>query len=264
MIPNALEQMTAIARRLEGRRAVLFLDYDGTLTPIVKRPELAILSAEMRRSVGRLAALCPVAVVSGRDRAEVEKLVGLDSVYFAGSHGLDITGPGGRRLLHPQAEALVPPLRQLEAEIRGAMAGLEGALVEPKAFGFSLHYRLVAEPERARVQALAGEAAARQTGVRLKNGKMVCEFLPDVDWDKGRAVEWLLEALGMEGLEALPIYLGDDLTDEDAFRSLPSKGIGILVAETPGETLANFSLRDVQETGTFLTRLAELLPTSTR
>ena len=112
-LPSALSRLGEIARRLAGRRPVVFLDYDGTLTPIVARPELAILSHGMRSQVEALSRHCPVAIVSGRDRGDVEKLVGLPELVYAGSHGFDIAGPGGMALEHEAGRACLTRTRSL-------------------------------------------------------------------------------------------------------------------------------------------------------
>ena len=259
MVPSAMESFATIAEESDGMRVALFFDYDGTLTPIVSRPDLAIMAEDMRETVNNLARLCPVAVVSGRDREDVEKLVQLDSIFYAGSHGFDIAGPSGERMQQRQGESFVPLLREAEAQVQSGLEGMEGALVESKKYAFAVHYRLVSEADKPRLDKVVDEAAARFPDLRKKGGKMVYEILPRMDWDKGKAVDWLLEGLDLNHPDVLPFYLGDDLTDEDAFRALQGKGIGILVAEDPAETKARFLLSDVEEVKVFLDRLIELL-----
>lgn len=133
-IPSALDSLGDLTHGAEGKRFAVFLDYDGTLTPIAERPELAVLSAAMRATVGKLATHCPVAIISGRDRANVAELVGLESVYYAGSHGFDISGPAGCRMQHERGVAAAPALRAAEQELRVRLAGVKGAAVEGKAF----------------------------------------------------------------------------------------------------------------------------------
>lgn len=259
MIPSALESIGAIAARFEAKRVALFFDYDGTLTPIVKRPELAFMAEEMRETVANLAKLCPVAVVSGRDRADVEQFVQLKTIFYAGSHGFDIAGPDGQRMQQRQGEAFVPLLRKAEADVRQGLGDMEGALVESKKYAFAIHYRLVSPADKERLDQVVDEVAGRYAELRKKGGKMVYEILPDLDWDKGKAVNWLIEALDLDHPDVLPFYLGDDLTDEDAFAVLQQKGIGILVADEPKQTKATYVLRDVDEVKVFLDRLTGLL-----
>lgn len=264
MLPSAMESLEAIARECEGKRVALFFDYDGTLTPIARRPDLAFMTEVMRGTVADLARLCPVAIVSGRDRPDVEKLVQLDSIYYAGSHGFDIAGPQGQKMQPRQGESFVPLLRKAEAELRERLEGMDGALVESKKYAFAVHYRLVAEADKPRLDEAVEEVTGRHPGLRRKGGKMVYEILPAMDWDKGKAVNWLLEALHLDQPDVLPFYLGDDLTDEDAFAVLQDKGIGILVAEGPQETKAKYLLHDVEEVRAFLERITELLAGRTR
>jgi len=94
------------------------------------------------------------------------------------------------------------------------------------------------------------------------DGKKVYELLPDIDWNKGKAVLWLLETLGLEGWNVLPIYIGDDRTDEDAFRALEKPGVGILVSDRAQETSANYTLRNPEEVERFLQNITGHLHTT--
>ncbi len=255
--PSALTALEAIERQLTDRRPAVFLDYDGTLTPIVQRPDLAVLSADMRRTVRRLADRCAVAIISGRDRQNVRQLVGLDGVVYAGSHGFDISGPDGLRLQHPGGVERQDALERAREELQRALRPIPGALVEPKAFAVAVHYREVADADVPTVRAAVEGVAARHAGLRVTGGKKVHELRPAIDWDKGRAVQWLLDALGLDGSDVLPLYLGDDETDEDAFRALEDRGIGIRVGEPDAATAARYALRDPGEVQTFLNRLAD-------
>ena len=263
-LPNALSRMAEIRSCLAGKRLVVFLDYDGTLTPIVDRPDLAVLPEAMRATIARLAERCPVAIVSGRDRADVERLVGLDGLVYAGSHGFDIAGPGGLRKEHERAAEFLPALDRAEERLRREVAGIDGVLVERKKFAIAVHYRLVAEPEVARVERAVAAVAAEIPDLRRTAAKKVFALRPRVDWDKGRAVLWLLTALGLDGEDVLPLYLGDDDTDEDAFAALEGRGLGILVSDAGHTTAAEYVLADTQEVGRFLSDLAALPGDPTR
>ena len=258
-LPNALAHAAEIRARLAGRRPAVFLDYDGTLTPIVARPDLAVLSDAMRAVVRALAERCTVAIVSGRDRADVARLVGLDGLVYAGSHGFDIAGPGGLAKEHERAAAFLPALERAEARLNRALAGVAGALVERKKFAIAVHYRLVAERDVEQVERAVATVAADTPDLRRTAGKKVFELRPRIDWDKGRAVLWLLGALELEGGEVLPFYLGDDDTDEDAFAALADRGIGVLVADLPQPSAATYHLANPDEVARFLGDLAAML-----
>jgi trehalose-phosphatase len=258
-LPDALAQYDELTRRLAAKRPALFLDYDGTLTPIVDRPELAVLSDEMRNVTAELSRVIPVVIVSGRDRADVARLVGLEGLVYAGSHGFDISGPQGLAREHPEAGSYLEPLESATAELERRLAGIDGTLVERKRFATAIHYRLVAPAEVSKVEAAVDEVLARHGGLRKTGGKKIFELRPRIEWDKGRAVLWLLEALDLDRPETVPIYLGDDETDEDAFRALAGRGLGILVADEPRQTHATFVLRDVAAVEAFLRRLLQSL-----
>lgn len=258
-LPDALEHFDAIAQMLAGQRPAVFLDYDGTLTPIVDRPDRALLSDAMRAAVRDLAARCPVAIVSGRDRADVERLVGIEELIYAGSHGFDIAGPDGLQLQHEEAVEFMPALDRAETLLRERLAGIDGALIERKRYAIAAHYRLVAPDQTPAIEAAVDAALAQEERqLRKTGGKMIFELRPRLPWHKGRAVCWLLEVLKLDRPDVLPIYIGDDETDEDAFTALNERGgLGLLVAAGPQASAAHYRLRDPDAVGTFLRRLLE-------
>jgi trehalose-phosphatase len=255
MIPSALEHVQEIAGR--SHRVAVFLDYDGTLTPIVSQPENAWLSDSMRQTLRELAARAPVAILSGRDLDDVRRRVNIDSIVYGGSHGFDIAGPRG---LHRQmATEFLPDLDVVEKELHEGLDSVPGVRVERKLFSVAGHYRNVKENDVAAVERAFGAVAARHPELRRIDGKKVYELLPDIAWDKGKAVIWLLETLGLDRENVRPVYIGDDRTDEDAFRALQQSGIGILVSEQSQPTAASYSLKDPAEVERFLRALTAIL-----
>lgn len=342
-LPSALS--FELARR---QRMIVFLDYDGTLTPIVSDPAAATLSETMREAVRRLAENNTVAVVSGRAREKVRDFVKLSELYYAGSHGFDIDGPCGMR--HAVSSEIVPLLGAAREKLELRLAGIEGAAIEDNRFSISVHWRNVLSGEaRARVEAIVDEVLATPPlsgALRKSTGKCVYELRPNVRWNKGEAVLYLLELLrhsqgaaerrkitapkapddfdedddappdiddddanngtaaqdsddddddnatleleradcsnseqAVAAREArkqrifskawyrdvLPVYIGDDTTDEDAFGALkPLGGLCVLnVAQTcekerPLQTQATHVLRGVHDVETFINRLATL------
>lgn len=217
----------------------------------------------MRESVRRLAERCPVFVVSGRDRPVVQELMGLNNLIVAGSHGFDIWSPG-----HGSIEREIGGgdfhdlLVRVEGRLHEVMDPIEGALVEPKKASVAAHYRLVAEDQRDKIKEVVEEIlAAHPRRLKVTPGKMVFEIQPKIDWDKGKAVLYLLKALDLDGDDVIPIYLGDDETDEDAFRALAGRGIGIFVGRPSdpevGErtTAADYILHTVEQVEWFLESL---------
>jgi len=257
-LPSALESRDEILAEARGRRFAFFLDYDGTLTPIVETPDQALLPPETRRLIAGLAVLCPVAIVSGRDLPDIRRLVGLDSLIYAGSHGFEISGPGGLQVEYEAAGAYLPDLDEAEGQLKEELRGVRGCLVERKRFSIAVHYRRVAEEEVAPVETAVNGVATRHPGLRKGHGKKVFELQPDLAWNKGEAVLFLLRELRLEGGDILPLFIGDDVTDEDAFRALKGRGISVAVREQAGPTEARYALRNPDEVRTFLGMILEI------
>ncbi len=263
-LPHALKNGDELERRLSGKKPAVFLDYDGTLTPIVDRPENAIISESMRDAVSSLAERCPVCVVSGRDRKVVQELMGVDSLIVAGSHGFDIWSPEGGEISHnPAGGGFEEVLDGAKARLNEEAGSIEGALVETKSASVAIHYRLVSEGERAGIKDTVDKLLAEHPDeLKVTPGKMVYEIQPKIDWDKGKAVLYLLEALDLDGSGIVPIYVGDDLTDEHAFEALEDRGVGVFVGvaddpELAGRTTAaDYALDTVGEVEEFLDALA--------
>jgi alpha,alpha-trehalase len=254
-LPSALDVLESL---LAGApRLLVCLDYDGTLTPIVARPELAVLPTATRHVLHELADLCPTAIVSGRDRADVTARVGVETAYYVGSHGFDVQGPPGTSIALQLGEQYLPALDAAESLLCQRTANIPGALVERKRFSVATHYRLVARDQVPAVDALVDEILDQLPNLRREPGKQVIEVQPNVAWDKGKAVLWLRDALGLE--DALPIHVGDDLTDETVFAVLEEDGAGIFVGTDDRGTMARFRLRDPVEVEQLLRRLVGLL-----
>lgn len=252
-VPLALAQWEALSRRMEGRRVAIFLDYDGTLTPIVPNPDEARLSDAMRTTLLELARCHPVAIVSGRDLPVLKGFVRLEGVSYAGSHGFDIEGPDGRGFQLEEGKALLPELDAAERELSVGLAGIPGTRLERKRFSVAVHWRHVEAARGPEVERVVDAVLARHPRLRKGGGKKVFECQPDIDWHKGRAVEWVLNALGLAREGVLPVYLGDDLTDEDAFRTLKGRGLSLVVrGEVERPTEADYALTDVEEVRRFL------------
>lgn len=258
-LPNALDAEPELRQRLDGGRPAVFLDYDGTLTPIVAHPDMAVLAPEMRRVLEDLAGATTVAIVSGRDADDVIGKVGVAGIYYAGSHGFDIRAPGGEAVATGELArfgSFLPELDAAEHELREALEDVPGRNVERKRFAIAVHYRQVPEDRHADVARAVEEIAPRHPTLRVAGGKMIYELRPDVDWDKGKALAWLLGEMGLDRPDVVPLYIGDDVTDEDAFREIRDRGIGIVVGREDRPSAATYALDDTDQVGEFLTRLS--------
>jgi trehalose-phosphatase len=264
-LPDALGEGNALALRFVEKQLAVFLDYDGTLTPIRDRPEDATISDSMREAVKRLAGRVPVCVVSDRNLRGGQELTGLDNLIVAASHGFDIWNPARGSIQHEEGTSFESLLQEVEARVRAELADLPGTLVEPRKSSIAVHFRLVPEEQRLRVKEIV-DAILNEYPEEFKvtPGKMVFEIQPRQGWDKGKAVFYLLAALGLDRDDVVPVYLGADITDEDAFRSLAGRGISIFVRRandpeaTDRTTNADFALNSIEEVEEFLNWLATL------
>jgi trehalose 6-phosphate phosphatase len=244
---------------------LLFFDYDGTLTPIVSRPELAVLSPEVRdllRALVKKPALS-VGIISGRSLAEIKSMVAVDGVYYAGNHGLEIEGPD-LNYISREAETARALIKYLAGELATALGDISGIIVEDKGLSLSVHYRLVEEGEE---KAVAGifqrvtDTLRNEGKIHLTTGKKVFEVRPPIDWNKGKAVEKIASeittALNLE--QATTVYLGDDNTDEDAFKVLRRpQGWSIFVGGENPASAAEYYLDSPSEVAEFLSRMLDL------
>ncbi len=261
-LPDAMQ---ALADGLAHRRPAVFFDFDGTLSDIVDDPDAARPVAGATEALGKLAARCPVAVLSGRDLADVTNRLGVPGIWYAGSHGFELTAPDGTHHQNDPAAAAIPVLEQAAGQLRGQLGAIPGVVVEHKRFGVAVHYRN-AERERVGEVLAAVRAAGRRDALRVTTGREVIELRPDLDWDKGKTLRWVIDHLHGAGSGSLtPVYLGDDITDEDAFDAVRASdivGVPILVRHNDDgdrATAALFALDSPARAAEFTDRLADQL-----
>ena len=246
------EQRDALTTLLKERRLAVLLDYDGTLTPIVTDYRKAFLSDAMRDTLNQLAKRNAVAVVSGRDLKDVRNLVGLDSVYYSGSHGFELSGPDDWQHIHEDAADYLPDLDQAEQALAARLADVPGHALERKHFSLAVHYRQVDDARIGEVASAVDDVLTGNTRLVKGLGKKVFELKPALPWDKGRAVGLLLDTLGMARDDTVAVFIGDDITDEAAFRELRSPNVSIIVVDDDRATAADYSLVDVEDVREFL------------
>jgi len=240
---DALSQ--ALATRLAAPTLIVMLDVDGTLAPIAPRPEQAVVPPETRRVIAALAARpgVRVALVSGRAAADARRMVGVTNLWAIGNHGAETVGPDGEIDVDPRVARYQPTVAQAARKISSLVAAVPGVLLEDKTWTLSVHYRL-ADP--AVVPRLRGvvESVATGLGLRVMDGKAIFEVRPPVPVNKGTAVLALARRLG--ATDAGYLFVGDDVTDEDAFRllrvQLPN-AVTIKVGD-PRTSAAEFAVRD--------------------
>lgn len=230
-----------------GRKVALFIDFDGTLVPIQQDPARCFLPDETKGLLESLANAnhCYVAVLSGRSIKDIKAMVGIRTICYGGNHGLVISG-GGMTYIHPGALSAKPLIDKAGRRLGKRIAGIRGAWVERKKFTVSLHYRLAGREAVPRLTGIFHDVAAefRDEGpLAVMKGKKVLELMPDLAWNKGSAALRILRRLGGK---YIPVFIGDDLTDETAFRALGRKGICIKIGKS-GNTSAHYYLKTFRE-----------------
>ena len=254
-LPNALDSYGQLVGITGARDPLLVLDYDGTLSPIVSDPAAARLVEGAAEALIRQSAVSPIAIVSGRDLADIRGRVGIPGIWYAGSHGFELTGPDGSYHQHEEAAAAVPLLEHAADQLRDTLAHIVGVRLEHKRFGVAVHYREVA-PEHTDEILAATHRLGQHDGLRVTNGRKVVELRPDVDWDSGATLAWIRARVDPDG-SLLPMYIGDDLTDENAFDAIRFGGVGIVVRhDEDGDrrTAARFTLESPGQVGELLAR----------
>jgi len=257
------ESWRELEKMLKRRRFTLFLDFDGTLTPVGSRPDLAELSDVMRSRLARLVSHVRVVIVSGRDRSDVADLVGLEELIYAGCHGFDIESPGLPPMPTFEGAVTAAEIAELGFAIKAAVDSVAGVIVKVKQWAIAIHYRGVADGESEQLEKKIMGVARSFPKFRARSGRKVIEIIPDVNWHKGMAVLWLSSVFDeLDGGASIPIYVGDDVTDEDAFRSLAGKGITVFVNSNRELTAADYCVDDSEEVGWFLEKLCHLVATT--
>jgi len=247
----------------KAEHVLLLIDFDGTLAPIVEKPELAELPKKTRALIHELAARSNfiIGIISGRALEDLKKKVKIDQVIYAGNHGFEIEGPD-MRYMNPVIDELKPLFRIIKQILSSKLGLIKGILIEDKGITISIHYRGVDAGKTAEVKKLIESTIsgiASRGLIEVTSGKKVYEIKPAVDWDKGKAIRLLMKKFGKGGRNSglIPIYLGDDIADEDAFNIIKRYGRGITVhiGEPYSDSTAQYFLKSPDEVFCFLAKL---------
>jgi len=243
--------MEKVRKSLRGKFIYLFFDYDGTLSPIANTPSKAVISDKTKSLLSKLSKLpyCKVAIISGRMLNDISKRVGLKNIIYVGNHGFEIKGPGikFKSLISHKYRKI---LKIIKAKLKKDLAPFKGVFIEDKGYCLTVHYRLADKNVISAATSkfyFATFMEEFRDNIHVRPGKMALEIRPPMLWNKGIAVLWLLD----REAKAFPVYVGDDLTDEDAFQALRNRGVTIFVGK-PKTTKARFYLKDTGEVEKFL------------
>ena len=260
-MPHLLYVWPSISQKLrQAGRVLLLFDYDGTLTPIVDRPELAILASGTKALLAGLSRdeRFILGIVSGRSLDDVRGRVDVSGLVYAGNHGLEIQGPG-LDFIHPAAEELRETQTRVYARLREDMVDVPGVLLENKGLTLSLHYRLTPREYVEKVEEMFAGAVApflAEGHVEVAKGKEVLEVRPKGPWNKGTAIAIIRESYGRSGVT---VFFGDDVTDEDGFAVVQEGGgIAVMVGPAGQPTHAMYRVDSPQEVADTLVLLAQL------
>jgi trehalose 6-phosphate phosphatase len=258
--PKALEQIQ------KSKNILLLTDFDGTLTPIVEKPELAVISPDTRQLLSLLAKQPQITlgIISGRALADLKSKIDLNDIIYAGNHGFEIDGPG-LSFINPIADEIKPFFRIIHQVLTLTAGSIKGVFIEDKGITLSVHYRQVEDAKAADVEKIVSHVVngpLTQRFFKIVPGKKVFDVKPAANWDKGKAIRLLMKKFGKGGRNSglLPIYMGDDLTDEDGFKVIEKYGAGITVyiGLQPENSSARYFLRAPDEVVTFMSRLLDL------
>ena len=251
--------LEGIKKSLRNKFVYLLLDYDGTLSPIARTPAEAHMPDRAKELLLKLSKTpnCRIAIISGRSLSDISKRVGVKGIVYVGNHGFEIKGPKIKfKSLVSRRYRKV--LKEIKTKLKKDLSPFKGVFIEDKGYCLTLHYRLANENDIPAIVSkfyFATFIDEFRKNIQTKFGKMTREIRPPILWNKGMTALWLLEqqssVLKGKDMRVMPIYIGDDLTDEDAFQVLRNKGLTIFVGK-PKSTQARFYLKDNQEVEKFL------------
>jgi alpha,alpha-trehalase len=239
-----------------NKKIVIVLDYDGTLTPIVDKPELALLSAPMKQTLEKLSTKYLIYIISGRQLLDIKQKVGINSIYYSGNHGLEFEGPCSNGEKFELGKKHKEQIEKLHLILKRDLQNINGCLVENKKFSLAIHYRLVKQAACInKIRETIDKILKDFPGLKRIHGKKVFEIRPNINWDKGMALAYFLKKRNLTKNNCFPIYIGDDEADEAAFKAINDYGISIKIADMPQKTNADFFLKNVNDVWYFLNSL---------
>lgn len=259
--PMTAPWLRSIQKKLKKPMA-LFLDFDGTLVPIVRHPDHASLNRSVRQLLRSLSRRVPVVIVSGRALVDLKSRVGLPGLICVGNHGLEMSG---HALKYQMKDAIRWRrfIKKLCRELQEELGDIPGILIEDKGYTLSVHVRQAREAGKQKSERIFMarlRPLVQQGRVRISHGKAVWEVRPPINWHKGRAVRWISKQSGFRG--RWPLYIGDDKTDQDAFRAIQNTGLGIMVGPPQKRGAAHYTIENPRKVHELLQWLLDQLSTN--
>lgn len=257
---NILLCWDRVKKELSNNYIMLFLDYDGTLAPIAVRPNKAITPQKTQGLLKKLSGTpgYKIVIISGRSLKDIKRRINIKDIIYVGNHGVEIEGPKIKFASRiPSGYRVI--IERIKSDLHKKLLSIKGVILEDKGFSLSIHFRLADKKQIPEVKTIIHESIITcliANKIKIKSGKMVMEINPPVKWDKGKAALWLLarQQAVLKGKGIFSIYIGDDLTDEDAFKVLKNKGLTIFVGK-PKASSAQYYLNDPNEVAVFLGKI---------
>lgn len=243
----------------------LFLDFDGTLSPIASIPSLARPVPGLRKILQQLSrnSRIRIAIISGRSLEDIKKKISVPGLIYAGNHGLELSS-GSFQLIHPSAQKKIPLMNEIAQRLKSVIQSVAGALLEHKTLTLSVHYRRVEKTKREHLQNAVLKTVSHyleEDLIKITWGKCVLEIRPNVRWDKAALIRWLLLRKHKFGIPKKPflVYFGDDETDESAFSEINQKGgLSVKVGHEKTKTNAKFLIAHPKHVCLWLKQLGKL------
>ena len=247
-------------KALKKKNALLLFDFDGTLTPIVSEPKKAKLHLSVERYIKALSRKkrIEIGIVSGRAIKDIMRLIGVKDIYYAGNHGLEIKSPK-RLFIHPSAKKYSKYIRCISSDLKRRLSGIKGVILENKKLSLSLHYRLVPQKYIPKLKSefrTISTPYIKRKRIRISGGKKILEIRPPILWDKGKAVKMIEKMVGWR--RGLTVFVGDDQTDEDAFKVMKKGDFPICVGRKK-ISKARYFLKSPNEVRRLLMKITKLL-----
>jgi len=254
------DRWSDIRKNLKNKFLFICLDFDGTLASITETPDKAILPEQTKNILKEISDSlnARLAFISGRTLDNIRSKIGIKNAIYSGNHGFEIEGP--KIKFKPAVPSgFRKTLEKIKDDLLRKTCAFKGVIIEDKGLALSLHYRLAAKENIPKIKTIFQETVIIplvKNKIRIKPGKMVLEIRPPVEWDKGKVVLWLLarQVFASKNMPVFPMYIGDDVTDEDAFKALKNKGLTIFVGE-PKESYAQYYLKNINEVADFLKKI---------
>ncbi|HOP86077.1 MAG TPA: trehalose-phosphatase [Syntrophorhabdaceae bacterium] len=244
---------------IKEKKLFLFFDFDGTLVPIQDNPSSCMLEGKIKSYIKRIVSnsLADVAIISGRSVEDIKKRVNIKGIYYSGNHGLEIRGPG-LNFIHPEIMPAIKLIKNAKKVISKYVEQIPGVFVEDKHLSFTLHFRLADKEGKRLAKSIFKQILSKEfhnMPFKVLKGKEVLELTPLIDWDKGKAVLFIIKEIGQE---YIPLYIGDDLTDETAFSAIKGQGITIRIGRSKN-TDARYYLRTQHEIYNFFKKICDII-----